>query len=70
MDNFRFDITNLPTPCYLVDESLIEKNMQIMAVRLLVKLPGGAVEPASPVIGGLAFLSFFPDIIVPVGIIL
>lgn len=31
MDKFRFDISKLPTPCYLVDESLIEKNMQIMA---------------------------------------
>ena len=31
MDKFRFDISKLPTPCYLVDESLIEKNMQTMA---------------------------------------
>ena len=31
MDKFRFDISKLPTPYYLVDESLIEKNMQIMA---------------------------------------
>lgn len=58
MDNFRFDITNLPTPCYLVDESLIEKNMQIMAevqnrtgCRILLAQKGFSMFYFYPMIG-------------------
>lgn len=30
MNNFDIDITGLPTPCYLVDERLLKKNLEIL----------------------------------------
>ena len=31
MTEFKIDISKVPTPCYLVDEELLEKNMQVLA---------------------------------------
>ena len=30
MTEFDIDITNIPTPCYLVDERLLQKNMEVL----------------------------------------
>ena len=30
MIDFDIDITNIPTPCYLVDERVLQKNMEVL----------------------------------------
>ena len=45
-DTFRrLDLSRLPTPCYVVDEALLERNLQLLArVQALTRRRGGEIQ--------------------------
>ena len=55
-DTFRrLDLSRLPTPCYVVDEALLERNLQLLAhvqaesgAKVLIAIKGFAVCPFAP----------------------
>ena len=46
------------------------EEVQIVHIRRLIVLPGGAGEPGAPVIGLFAVLSLSPEVVIPLGIVL